>query len=81
MIVLDTNVISEFTRPQPSERVQVWFQLQDIADLASTAVTEAELYYGVERMPDGKRKVETSRAVRIKTFATFRSGHSSSDAR
>lgn len=62
MILLDTNVISEFTKPHPSQRVQLWFQRQDIADLATTSVTEGELYYGVERMPEGRRKTETGRA-------------------
>ncbi len=59
MIVLDTNVFSEFSRPQPSERVQAWFRLQDAADLATTTVTEGELFYGVQLYPDGRRKIET----------------------
>jgi predicted nucleic acid-binding protein len=62
MILLDTNVISEFTKPHPSQPVQLWFQRQDIADLATTSITEGELYYGVERMPEGRRKLETGRA-------------------
>jgi toxin FitB len=62
MIVLDTNVISEFTKPQPSTQVQAWFSHQSPDDLATTAITEGELYYGVECFPAGKRKLETKRA-------------------
>lgn len=62
MIILDTNVFSEFTRPRPSQQVQAWFASQVPADLATTAVTEGELYYGVQLFPEGRRKVETARA-------------------
>jgi predicted nucleic acid-binding protein len=62
VIVLDTNVFSEFTKPRPAEQVQIWFQAQNVADLATTAITEGELYYGVALLPDGRRKIETERA-------------------
>ncbi len=62
MIILDTNVFSEFTRPRPSEQVQAWFASKDPTDLATTAVTEGELYFGVQLFPDGRRKIETARA-------------------
>ena len=65
MIILDTNVISEFTRRQPSGRAEDWFRRQDIDDLATTAVAEGELYAGVEAMPDGRRKLETARAYDV----------------
>ena len=54
MIVLDTNVISELTRPAPNESVLAWVDAQ--ADVAITATTVAELLYGVARLPDGARK-------------------------
>jgi len=54
VIVLDTNVISELTRPAPSDRVMAWVDSQD--DVAITATTVAELLYGVARLPDGVRK-------------------------
>jgi predicted nucleic acid-binding protein len=62
VIILDTNVFSEFTRPRPAEQVQAWFASQAAADLATTAITEGELYYGVHLFPDGRRKIETARA-------------------
>lgn len=51
MIVLDTNVISELTRPAPDARVVGWVDAQD--DVAVTATTVAELLYGVARLPAG----------------------------
>jgi len=55
VIVLDTNVISELTRPAPMPRVMSW--------LDSLAVTAAELLYGVARLPTGRRKTELAAAV------------------
>ncbi len=62
MIVLDTNVISEFFRPHPDGNVIRWLQnLQEPA--AITSVTLAELLAGVERLPEGRRKAELSNAI------------------
>lgn len=56
MIVLDTNVISELMRPAPDDRVVSWVDQYPSGDVFITAVTAAELQYGVARMPDGRRK-------------------------
>jgi predicted nucleic acid-binding protein len=56
MIILDTNVISEFTKPLPSDNVVAWFQKENPANLATTAISEAELLAGLAVLPDGKRK-------------------------
>ena len=56
MIVLDTNVISEFTRAEPSSRVTEWFLSQNPANLATTAITEAEILTGLALLPEGRRK-------------------------
>jgi len=61
MIILDTNVISEFTRPTVSERVESWLAAQDPLELATTTVTEAELLAGIELMPNGRRKNDIER--------------------
>ena len=47
MIILDTNVLSELMRPQPSERVLIWFAQHSAMQLFVTTVTEAEIYYGL----------------------------------
>ena len=56
MIVLDTNVLSELMRPDPDQAVIAWMDSQEPAQLFLTAVTVAEILYGIARLPDGKRK-------------------------
>lgn len=56
MIVLDTNVLSEGLRPQPSPTVLRWMQSEPIAALFTTTITEAELLYGAILLPDGRRR-------------------------
>lgn len=56
MIVLDTNVISELIRQVPDDRVVTWLDSFPVGDVFITAVTAAELQYGVARLPDGRRK-------------------------
>jgi toxin FitB len=56
MIVLDTNVISEMMRPKPVARVVGWFAAQSPAALFTTALTQAEILYGMALLPQGKRR-------------------------
>lgn len=63
MIVLDTNVLSELMRRRPAARVVQWVDEQDASALAVTAVTVAELLYGVARLADGARKTKLTKAV------------------
>lgn len=56
MIVLDTNVVSELMRQAPAESVVSWVDRYPAEDVFITAVTAAELQYGVARLPDGHRK-------------------------
>ena len=53
MIVLDTIVVSELMRPEPAPVVLAWLHRQVAADLFTTAVTLAEVRYGIARPPDG----------------------------
>ena len=63
MIVLDTNVISELTRQAPAADVISWLDSMRAAEVATTAITAAELLYGVAKMPAGHRKTELATAV------------------
>ena len=56
MIVVDTNVLSELMRPSPSQRVRGWLGEQPASDLFVTAISIAEILYGIERLADGRRK-------------------------
>jgi toxin FitB len=63
VIILDTNVISELTRLVPDPGVITWLDSLPAEETAITAITAAELRYGVRRMPDDSRKTELSEAV------------------
>lgn len=68
MIVLDTNVISELARRVPDPGVLAWLDTLEVAEVATTAITAAELRYGVARLPDSHRKRELT--VMIKGVLT-----------
>lgn len=64
MIILDTNVVSEMMRERPNPHVVAWADA--VGRLHTTAVTLAEVDYGIARLPDGRRKrqlAETAAAV------------------
>lgn len=56
MIILDTNVVSEFIKPRPDPRVMAWVDSWLDSEVATTAITIAELRYGAARMPSGRRR-------------------------
>ncbi|QDZ40740.1 type II toxin-antitoxin system VapC family toxin [Euhalothece natronophila Z-M001] len=56
MIILDTNVISEMMRPQPNFQVMSWLRGFPVEELAITAVSIAEISYGLKRLPEGRRR-------------------------
>jgi predicted nucleic acid-binding protein len=56
VIILDTNVISELIRPKPEPNVETWLDSQPAAEVATTAITAAELLYGAARLPAGRRR-------------------------
>ena len=57
MTILDTNVFSEFMRPAPSPQVIRWVERQRSSrELWLTAITVAEVLFGIEALPKGKRR-------------------------
>jgi hypothetical protein len=56
VIILDTNVLSEPTRPDPSVAVRQWLASYALQDLFTTAITQAEMLAGVAAMPEGRRR-------------------------
>jgi toxin FitB len=56
MIILDTNVISELMRPTADAHVLRWFSSQTAEDLHVTAVTMAEILYGIELISTSRRR-------------------------
>ena len=56
MAVLDTNVVSELMRKSPYPPVDAWAAGYAAEELYFSAVSEAELRYGVAIMPAGQRR-------------------------
>jgi toxin FitB len=56
MIILDTNVLSELMKQKPSARVTAWVRKQPSTELFTTSITEAEIFYGIELLPQSKRR-------------------------
>lgn len=63
MIIVDTNVVSELLRPSPEPRVEAWLAARDGLDIYLTAISEAELRYGVAIMENGKRRDGLAEAI------------------
>lgn len=70
MIILDTNVVSELMRPEPAPQVASWVRDRDRRELRTTAITLAEIRYGIARLPDGRRK-QVLLAAADDIFSTF----------
>ena len=56
MIILDTNVISEPLRQVPEHQVIEWIDVQALETLYLSAITVAELRFGMASLPAGKRR-------------------------
>lgn len=63
MIILDTNVISELLRPVPDVNVLSWLGGLDGETVYITAITGAELLFGVEIMHDSRRRNDLAVAI------------------
>lgn len=59
--LLDTNTVSELTKPVPDERCVAWMEAHK-SECALSAVTLGELRYGLERLPEGKKRNALTRA-------------------
>ena len=56
MILVDTNVVSEPLRQNPDPRVTEWIDAQPLETLYLSAITVAELRFGVISLPAGRRR-------------------------
>ena len=54
--LLDTNIISNVTKPSPSEALLAWMSAQNDDDLYISSLTIAEIRRGVLEKPAGKRR-------------------------
>jgi predicted nucleic acid-binding protein len=55
--LLDTNIVSQYTKVPPDPRVDAWMQRTDGSEMYICDITLAELWYGVNLLPAGKKRV------------------------
>ena len=63
MIIVDTNVVSEAMKQRPNDSVIRWLDAQPDETLFITAITAAELLFGVARLPAGARRTELATRI------------------
>jgi len=71
MILLDNNIISEPWKPKPDPHILAWIDAQAIETLFLSAVTVAELRFGIATMPDGKRRKILDERLEGELLAVF----------
>lgn len=72
MILLDTNILSEVMRPAPDPRVICWLNGSDAGHLHVSTISIAEILYGLDLLPAGRRRLgmeEQVEAFLLKGFS------------
>ena len=72
MTILDTNVVSELVLERPNPAVLDWWGRQVSEDIFTTAITEAEIRFGIAIMPAGRRRNRRSGRVDYMLRVFFR---------
>ncbi|WP_068636578.1 type II toxin-antitoxin system VapC family toxin [Thauera butanivorans] len=71
MIVVDTSVISELWKIEPNPKVLAWIDAQAVETLYLSAITVAELCYGIATMPEGKRRTVYQQRLEHEVLPVF----------
>jgi len=58
MIIVDTNVVAELMKGSPAPSVLSWVNDQETSELFLTTITIGEIGYGLEILPQGKRRLQ-----------------------
>jgi toxin FitB len=69
--LLDTDVVSQYTKLPPDPRVDAWVQHTDDSDLYICGITYAELWYGINLLPAGKRRTELENWIEDDLYMQF----------
>lgn len=56
MILLDTNVVSAVMKPVPERAVVDWLNGEESSGLYFSAVSLAEIHFGLRMLPEGRRR-------------------------
>ncbi len=60
--LLDTNIVSEFSKQQPNEMVFEFYKARKNL-CAISSITWQELIYGVSKIPEGRRKEYVAKTI------------------
>lgn len=69
--LLDTNILSELRRPKPERKVLAFIAAQPLELLYISAVTLAEIRFGIELLPDVTRRSELNQWLAHKVRPMF----------
>lgn len=72
MILVDTNVISEPLRREPSAAVIEWLDAQNVETLFLAAISLAEMRFGVAVLPEGRRREWLHQSIERRVVPLFR---------
>lgn len=85
MILLDSNVLSGLMRASAEQRLVAWFRRPSVGPCHISAVSVAEVEYGIARLASGRRAKALSEAfeelVGVMTVVAFDNGMASASAR
>jgi toxin FitB len=63
--LLDTNIVSEISKPAPNPNCMAWLEVRR-GQWGISSITLAELRYGIELLPEGKRKASAEAEFRVR---------------
>jgi len=69
--LLDTNILSELRRPKPERKVLAFVATQPLELLYVSAVSFAEIRFGIERLADAGRRAELNDWLALKVRPMF----------
>jgi predicted nucleic acid-binding protein len=58
--LLDTNVLSEIQKPNPEARVNTFIENLDEENIFISAISIGEIVFGIEKLPEGKKRNDLS---------------------
>jgi predicted nucleic acid-binding protein len=62
--LLDTNILSELTRPEPFAGLLDWLEIHE-AETAVSVISLGEMAAGLEKMPESKRRRSLERSLKF----------------
>ncbi|VWC41428.1 type II toxin-antitoxin system VapC family toxin [Burkholderia lata] len=72
MILVDTNVMSEPLRREPSAAVIKWLDAQNVETLFLAAISLGEMRFGVAALPEGRRRDWLHQSIEQRVVPLFR---------